>query len=444
VIKVRARRKSSTSSRNAALLLAAGWAAAACGPASGGGGTSHPLPGYCFGPDIATLTLPWYHGQPSSPTFTYSYQIKTASDPAAPLIIALPGGPGGTSINDLGIDTSDSTYASIGAIPAHYNVVFTDPRGSGCNASTGSEFPLDFFATDYLARDVLAVIAALNPSDYYLYGRSYGTVHATSLAYLIESSGVTPPKGVIIEGTVGKAFVDWNDYLSGIQTNWTRVKSLIDPGVVSQVVNTPLHYLGYSSRQWAHLIGGTLQYGELPNRGEYLALLLDPLATPGTIEEAQSKLLIDRFITGLKPKPLIATALGCRELWSTMADYDLAGGEIVPQDGDACSAAGLAMDRPYDAALLKIHAPIYYFQGDHDSASPLSGARYHFDVQTAARRTFVTIAGASHHPLDLTLKSLACTTAVWDGIVSDPAGLAAALAGCNWPSHIVLETANPL
>jgi pimeloyl-ACP methyl ester carboxylesterase len=421
-----------TSARRARAL----WLAAA---AVAGGGCSgddpppdlHPLPSYCSGEDISSLTLPWYWERTESPTFPYRYQLKTAADPAAPVIVALPGGPGGTSINDRPVDATDSTYASIGAIPAHYSVVFTDPRGSGCNASTGSEFPLDFFSTDYLARDVLEVIRSLGLTNYYLYGRSYGTVHATYLAHLIESLGYTPPRGVVLEGGVGRAFVDWNDYLSGLQAQWTRVRGLIAPGVLDDVLNTP-DYLGYSSQQWAHLIGATLEFGGIPHRGEYVALLLDPLALPDSDAGRTSLALIDALVGDVRPKPRIVTALGCRELWSTLADYDLVDGAIVPQGDDSCSAAGLTMDRAYDAAAFPLHVPIFYFHGDNDSAAPWSGARYHFDVQTATTRRFVTVSGTSHHPLDMALKSLACTTAIWDSIVWDPAGLDASLATCGW------------
>ncbi len=410
----------------------------------GGGGSSSAssnvtstLPSQCLTSDIGQRSAPWYYDQAGAPTFTYSYQYKRAADPNAPVVVTVNGGPGAPGIG-----------TNFGNIPTRYGIIYTDARGVGCNAPQDPKlvYPAGFYKTNYLARDVIAVIKALNLTNYYLFGASYGSVHATELAYLIEQDAtMAKPKAVIIEGILGKAFPTHDLYFAGIDAQWQRVKPQIDPTVLNQIVSDA-NYLGYSSKQWAGLIAILLSPGVIPPSGDYIASQLNPLANLGSPAGQSAKAHLDAILSANSGnaalyKLYISIGLGCRELWGTNRTADLVNGSIVGAGQDNCAAAGVSMTDPYDSANFKIVTPILYFQGANDPFTPVSGAQYHFNNQTKTTRVFVTVSDASHLPLDDMFTYLGCAVAIWDSILANPANFTNALNSCSWP--YTLNTASP-
>src|SRR5262245_46545579 len=84
-------------------------------------------------PDPCPGTIPvpvrLYPDRLDSPIWDFAIQVRysNATFPLTmPWVVVLPGGPGSPSIG------SDE-----GAIPLRYNVIFTDPRGAGCNPQAG-------------------------------------------------------------------------------------------------------------------------------------------------------------------------------------------------------------------------------------------------------------------------------------------------------------------
>ncbi len=92
----------------------------------------------------------------------------------------------------------------------------------------------------------------------------------------------------------------------------------------------------------------------------------------------------------------------------------LVGGRLALTGKDP--TAGQFTYKPYDSKTLPISAPIYYFQGSNDPATPAASARYHFGGQRRARRTLLTVPGAAHGPLTWNLRALGTSALFWDAI----------------------------
>ncbi|OQW48164.1 MAG: hypothetical protein A4S09_13725 [Proteobacteria bacterium SG_bin7] len=82
---------------------------------------------------------------------------------------------------------------------------------------------------------------------------------------------------------------------------------------------------------------------------------------------------------------LISQYVGCHEVWIKKGSNPEAtyfDGEIKCEDQfvlDNCLCPG-SSHRPYDSDKYKIsNVPIFYFQGEHDEVTPMSGALYHLD-----------------------------------------------------------------
>jgi len=73
------------------------------------------------------------------------------------------------------------------------------------------------------------------------------------------------------------------------------------------------------------------------------------------------------------------------------------------------------MDRPFDSSDFQVGAPVYYFTGEFDPATPEWQAQYHFERQHSGPRTLVAVKNAGHFALSGSL--MAHSTPIWRGIV---------------------------
>jgi pimeloyl-ACP methyl ester carboxylesterase len=370
------------------------------------------------------MTLPLYWDRSGSPTFEYKFQVKRSSRPNVPFVVVVPGGPGAPSIG----------YAAFagGSIPADVNVVYTDPRGSNCNAPPGGHFPLDAYRTEYLARDVKAVVEKLQLQGFYVYGHSYGTVQATVLTSILERESASVPGGLVLEGILGRHLANgYAEQIADFDTQWQMVKEMLDPAVAASFEQEPLP-LGFTSRRWARYIAESLYEGVVPGVGIRLQILLDELADDDPATNAR---LSDHFaqLDGgfhylVDPN---VNAIGCRELYGTIVGRDLVAGHLVPTSVDACQLLGVPFSDPYDSAAWPTTVPIYYFEGSNDPATPPSYAAYHFDTHRGSPRHFAYVLEASHDPLTQSLDTAGCSDAVWQSILFGTSTLREALGGCR-------------
>ena len=380
-------------------------------------------------PGVVTIERPMFPESAGSGSFGYSFRRFAGTDPNAPTIIFLPGGPGGTSI--------DTERPGPLATPT-YSVIMTDPRGVGCNAPERSDYyPDQFYSSVNFADDVIAIIEDQQLDNYIVYGISYGTLLGTILASRIEERGLPPPRAVVLEGVIGEAFTPDTpaDYL-GFQERWRDVRDRLDPSIRDQLTADPLPG-GLTGEQWGAAIAAALPRGASPISGgeDYMYALLSIYLSPAATAEQRAEL--PAIIEEMGASPVddmglrLHTEVTCREITETeYVSIALEDGELVPVEFDC---EDVALSDAFSAADWPVHAPIYYFSGSEDPSTPPWQARSHFDAQTSAPRQLVHVLGASHNPLVLNLSD--CAEAVWRAMATGT-GFEAAVAGCQWPVEL--------
>jgi pimeloyl-ACP methyl ester carboxylesterase len=392
----------------------------------------------CHSTDITTLKLPFIEKTPQVGTFKYSFRFRKSADSTQPLVILLGGGPG-----DALISLSHDKSFFVSGVPANYNVIYTDQRGEGCNAGF---FPPEAFTTEELAHDILAIVRHLEHEDgkplrYFVYGASYGTVHATVFAHLAEQSGTTPPQAIVLEGVVGHAFGNFQNYFKEFQREWNRVKAADLSPLTRQFLEgtLPIHTSaqGFSSRVWGNFVSTQLILGYLPIKSPVHSkwefhhfidwYLSEPDGQKAILPQLQNIFLgtVDGALTS---STAIFSNLACRELFSGFYPLrDIKNGQLVASGENICH---VPMNRPYDSAQYLVKTPIYYFQSPHDPTSTLKQATYHFEKQNrSARRAFVTVERASHAPLSLGLSL--CSQELWESITKRPDQFKIAITACQ-------------
>jgi pimeloyl-ACP methyl ester carboxylesterase len=371
-------------------------------------GGMEPAAATCDADHLRALELPVDPDDPYSETFTYYYQWID-NDGDGPTVIHVPGGPGVPSIG-----------TALG-LPEGVDVVLTDPRGVGCNAAEAPR-EASFYSTDRFASDVLAIVRDLELEDYVVYGHSYGTVLGTVVASRAEDEGLPAPRLVVLEGVLGPA-VETDD--AAYRTLWPIVRDALPPDVRDELLADPPP-LGRSRGVWGETITGVLsQYSP-----DVLFALLMTLADGGDTQELESLLDAIGGGTPLWEDPVMMglfRPVACNEVAEhSWFGFELRDGEVRPTV-DACDEIDLS--RPYDPADWPIAAPIVYVQGDADPATPITGARAHFDAHADTTRTFVTVHGVGHVPLQWRIAE-ACGASVWKAILADDA-LAPVLEACG-------------
>lgn len=92
---------------------------------------------------------------------------------------------------------------------------------------------------------------------------------------------------------------------------------------------------------------------------------------------------------------------------------------------------GHSFKHRYDSANYQIATPIIYFQGSTDTATPLAGAKYHFNAQSRARiKYFVEVKLGGHNPLTENLRP--CCQRIWDQIALGNFEIARLLTETGW------------
>lgn len=354
--------------------------------------------------------------------FVYRYTMSEGTDPSAPTVIFIPGGPGQTS-----------TDAPL-SIPGEFSLIRTDPRGVGCNQSdTLTDADL---TSEQIAKDILAIVRDRHLTRYILHGISYGTVVATMAAALAPAEHTPPPLAVVLEGTIGRAF-HAGEYDKGYISRWQKLRAQIPARLLSELSQANLP-LGISSRQMASWISAMTIFGEVPTGVDYGLFQLQRLDQ--VHENPDDADNLRGLIRTLTAPPSAARLrlyrdITCHELVPDMRDvvydFDLKNGELVDSGLRLCD--GEALDRPFDAGNYPVSAPIYYFSGREDPATPPFQARYHFETQKA-QRTLVSIANGGHQALSNTLGD--CVTPIWRAIAhNDSDEFDSALKSCSLGSQ---------
>jgi pimeloyl-ACP methyl ester carboxylesterase len=401
------------------------------------------------------------------PVFNYRYRFFPAlhhtQDTAT--VIVIPGGPGGAGGTLM--DLSPGQDFPIGAIKnTDFNVIYVDPRGAvtlnsdaisrgepdevrvGCNIpKVAGDFPESAYRSDYNARDILEIVKKEKLSNYVIYGGSYGTVVATMAASskLLDLAKAPSPKKVVLEGVEGHAWSSYAGYFAGFKSEWARVKAELPSDVAAQFATS--RPFGYSSTAWANFIFRNSILGLLEgDLASFLGYLPDSPQVEATRAEMIRELspetggtvpdLSQPVLEAINEAQAVAQAMNnnveCRELMKGSAypiDLDQ-NGDLTYGSGDACEGIDLDPARAYDPKSWQIAAPVYYFEGSLDPATPIQEAREHFAGQRNAPKTFVTVNHGHHGPLMVEMTEAGCSQAIWTAIDNNPSALRAALATC--------------
>jgi pimeloyl-ACP methyl ester carboxylesterase len=382
------------------------------------------LPEQCQGPELLRVKRTFLLGNSKS-TFSYGFRFKAPSKPGAPVLVYLPGGPGSTS-----------TEAPPTFVPEGWGYLLTDPRGVGCNTLAQLPSPEQagtFFNTQAIAADVIAAIQNRSLNNYILFGLSYGTLLGTTVAHEIERQRLTPPKAVVLEGVLGRAFVNEFVAASFIE-EFDRLRTLL-PVEVLHELDTQEAPFGIDAVSWSILLGRLMPAGPT-----VVTRFLTALASPSK----EATLNSIRALTSQPPHTELGDVelyrqVACREIASTVPasnlDVILTHGHLVRnvvEEGTKCRE--LKLVDPFDSAKNQFKAKAYYFIGESDVATPAWQGIYHFKMHQGAAVKVVTKNGG-HNSLRIDLG--ACAVQLMTSINTDGAGFDEALAGC--PGAVEVE-----
>lgn len=367
----------------------------------------------CSDPDVRSVQIPRNLSDPSSSFLNYKFKALGQIDTETPVVIYIPGGPGGTSIGD-----------TRKGIPANATLILTDPRGAGCN-----DFPdlaVSEITTALIARDVSLLIKALGLKHYILYGVSFGTAVATEIAGTTQEFGIPAPESLVLEGVVGEKFAleKESSFMSILLTNITNSLGIhLSNANVDASVNLALYagqigkpaFLDLSTQDF-------IQYASDPDPNAR-----NPLTDAIAQAWGQSALPFSQKVQD---------AIWCSELadYTQNFSYSLASGSKLILNYETCSKSG---PNYFDAANWKISAPIFYFSGTWDTQTPIHQAQYHFQSQAQNKqRHWVVTEEAGHHSLQFNLMD--CRESLWNAILAGNVDLFAKnLSGCKAPTRII-------
>ena len=391
----------------------------------------------CKLPSVGRVPTRVYPNRGDSPLFGAAYQ--RLGDPRKGTIVFIPGGPGQATIDDLDPATMDQDFPS----PKGAEVIQIEPRGVGCNQAELANYPVEIYSTDSFAEDALSIIRGLGLKDYVIYGASYGTMVATTLAAKIEHTRDVPkPRAVVLTGLVGKPWPIGHTQDEDFAREWEHYKATAPASAQAglHLLIDQENALGYGSGQWAGFIRYNISNGLMFTSATPKHLLTSRLEKIGAGDPAA---LADlrKFMGTPKPgpKPVVNSELfmqiACTEL-SPAPEHTLSleHGRFVVTYGKTNRCAGRALTRAWYAKDYPFTAPIFYFQGAHDPASPIWGMDAHFAAERNAPRYALVATYGGHGALYTSY--LQCKDALWASILAQGAGFRRAAATCAAPSSV--------
>ncbi len=364
---------------------------------------------------VKEIAVKLYPENLNSKKVTYRYQTVGEINPDELVLIYLPGGPGGTSINNFADPAVKNLYLRRG-IPESIPWIMIDPRTSGCNRGGEELYPDDSLTSEHLAHDVLTVVESLKLKKYILYGHSYGSQSATYIAGLAPYRKLPSPHAIFLSGVMGRGEADGSFSIPSQKIlEWELLKAQLSPKV--NAILQQEKPLGFEPWQWNSFISSALYEGVTLIKGQMRNYYLDLLQTLDSEDPEVIKLLLKEFGPNSQPRigfsefsDRLFRKVDCHEY--SPADggtYFSQGKLFFDKEDDPCE--GENFDRPYDSAKFRIESPIYYLSGTNDPAAPYVGARYHFENQTSSRRNFISVEGGGHVNIGQILRD--CKDELW-------------------------------
>lgn len=395
-------------------------------------------PDYCHGPDVQKIQVPYYPDRPGSPVFDLAFQYVKNIELDAPTIIFLPGGPGGRSMQQwTPMNHFFFTFPKEG-----YNYILTDPRSRGCNEQAEGLFPEDALSTDYLASDIIAIVGYLKLEKFILYGHSYGTMLATVVANRLEMLQMRP-MAVVLSSSVGRARKPrvesvYQDFV----LQWENFKKALPQSISERLSGLNLPF-DLSRSLWGTFISnGLIEGTSYVVKGNRLRKMLLALESENStdLDNLRDAVASSTYQPPSEGKARIYRQITCQEIAEDVYDgpdeLQLINGSLQIPAPNLCR--DLHLRHPFDSSAWKIKAPIFYFGGGNDPATPTWQQRYHFDGQTQAKRFMVTIPDSGHGAFaELTY----CKEAIWNSIGQNGVSFETTLATCQTPTQLEISEA---
>ncbi|MFN8792588.1 MAG: alpha/beta hydrolase [Bdellovibrionales bacterium] len=359
---------------------------------------------------LSVVDTQYDHQNQSSKKFKYYFQ-HVINENSLPTIVYINGGPGGSG---MGWNDEDSK---------NFNWIHLDPRGLECNFGTEIDFPKDIMTTSQHAHDILEVIKSLKLTNYIVHGHSYGTVVATHIGNSIwKNQFGFRPNAILLEGTLGIHLKDINEY----SRNYIDIANLFFDRFPNQKSlfssSDPLDYGKYFWGSYFFIVGHAWKE-TLKELGQLQAYLSGEIPNPPE-EIVQAKQSFDENPPTYEMIPegyekYLVTEIMCQELSPTLGDIikpkldtGVATYDILKY-GTAC--ANIPFVHPYDSAQLQTDIPLVYINGTVDPATPFHTAKYHYDNQKLAPKTFVTQIDGGHGP---TYEMAPCLDQVYNQVLT--------------------------
>lgn len=344
------------------------------------------------------VQVPLDYKKPSAGTMDVYYRVAPNFDPQKPTVLFFYGGPGG-----------NSWYATQYNQAKDVNFVYMDQRGTGFSKPTLEQIQnTDFFTSEYVANDALAVLKKLKIKKVTAYGHSYGTVPATIFA----SQFPQVTRSLILEGVVfdGNEELWSNSHRRKLLNSFYRDLSDEQKEKIqkfTQREDVPDTWLGaiaqstmYSKNYHANLI-------------EELNKFIDQFDTKEadkSILDRESYLLTESMYFG----GYFFNHIACKEL-SRMNPHSNFGsiltkeGKFVPStstDGSVCLTLKnftTGKIRIYSAKNYPVRVPTTYFQGTTDGATAIPNAIHHYEQSAKGNAQLIVVTNEGHGPMAMCL-----------------------------------------
>ncbi len=396
-------------------------------PSSGGEAPIVEPLGGCDAPGVQTVLVDARRGDPEDGTqLRLRYRVWEGPTEDAPTVVVVPGGPG-TAI----LEASPEAPYALGAAPIdRARVIFVEARGSGCNVFPAFDDPEAVYALEAVARDLLAVLDQERVEAVTIYGASFGTAVASVAASLAAEAGHPQVDHLVLEGTLGRSFLSFEDYIAPLRSEWDRVEALLDPAWRTAFATEPWDPTLYWSRaQWGAFISAQLILGDVPGEGPILRYWLRGLSA----EDPGAQAYVAGFMAGAA-EPTAPSSLfqqiGCREIWGRwQSGREIRDGALAVFGEDRC--AGIPFSSPFDVAAYPVRVPTTHLHGPHDPTTTRAQVTHHLRAQRDADRRVVTVPDASHAPLTLGLAGRGCAEAFWTSILEGTPDLQEVEEDCN-------------
>jgi proline iminopeptidase len=335
--------------------------------------------------------VPVDYKKPEGESFELYTWFQEGFNPELPTIVYLTGGPGLTS------------HWGQPALSGDFNVLLVDQRGIACSRPLSYETYLspEFYSSKNIALDIEEVRKSLKIDKWTVYGVSYGTIPATIYASLFPKE----TRSLIIEGVAFDSVTLSNyDHTSALIKNLLDSQDLIVQQRLKDIENEGIDPIWVFNWMKQILLMNTGK----SDLDRQLALIKDDTKYPNFLEMLRSQ---NAPQEGYPRNELYLMnevpfyMLKCRETEFLMTPSVLTWDEsknivsiIEPEAEDNCESIKAKPSTLYDGRSYPVKVPVFYFQGENDSATEAKGAYKHYENVAQGSKQFFLLLDGGHNP----------------------------------------------